>query len=117
MRSLQEVGFIVGTTRRTLGLKQKDVAAQAGIAAESLLRFEHGQVTEFGTRKLQESRDLRLAGRAMLYELSQNQDAEYRVRSAQREAWPEQGPHIPPERALPRIARAVLLARALLTHP
>ena len=42
----------MATTRRTLGLKQKDVAAQAGITPESLLRFERGQVSEFGTRKL-----------------------------------------------------------------
>jgi HTH-type transcriptional regulator/antitoxin HipB len=40
MRTLQEVGQAVATTRRTLRLKQKDVAAQAGMA------------TEFGTRKL-----------------------------------------------------------------
>ena len=52
MRSLQEVGLVVATTRRTLGLKQKDVAAQAGITPESLLRFERGQVGEFGPRKL-----------------------------------------------------------------
>jgi HTH-type transcriptional regulator/antitoxin HipB len=52
MRSLQELGQTVATTRRTLGLKQKDVAAQAGITPESLLRFERGQVSEFGTRKL-----------------------------------------------------------------
>jgi HTH-type transcriptional regulator / antitoxin HipB len=52
MRTLQEVGQTVATTRRTLGLKQKVVAAQAGITPESLLRFERGQVAEFGTRKL-----------------------------------------------------------------
>ena len=52
MRSLQEVGQAVATTRRTLRLKQKDVAAQAGITPESLLRFERGQAAEFGTRKL-----------------------------------------------------------------
>jgi HTH-type transcriptional regulator/antitoxin HipB len=52
MRTLQEVGQTVAVTRRTLGLKQKDVAAQAGITAESLLRFERGQVAEFGSRKL-----------------------------------------------------------------
>jgi transcriptional regulator with XRE-family HTH domain len=52
MRSLQELGEAVSTRRRSLGLKQKDVAAQAGIATESLLRFERGQVSEFGTRKL-----------------------------------------------------------------
>ena len=52
MKSLQELGEAVGATRRELGLKQKDVAAQAGITAESLLRFERGQVSEFGARKL-----------------------------------------------------------------
>jgi transcriptional regulator with XRE-family HTH domain len=52
VKSLQELGEAVGATRRELGLKQKDVAAQAGITAESLLRFERGQVSEFGARKL-----------------------------------------------------------------
>ncbi len=52
MKSLQELGKTVAATRRELGLKQKDVAAQAGITAESLLRFERGQVAEFGSRKL-----------------------------------------------------------------
>ncbi len=52
MRTLQELGEAVARTRRELGLKQKDVAAQAGITAESLLRFERGQVSEFGARKL-----------------------------------------------------------------
>jgi HTH-type transcriptional regulator/antitoxin HipB len=52
MKTLQELGEAVAATRRELGLKQKDVAAQAGIAAESLLRFERGQVAEFGSRKL-----------------------------------------------------------------
>ncbi|MGO9438267.1 MAG: helix-turn-helix domain-containing protein [Terracidiphilus sp.] len=52
MKSLQELGEAAAATRRELGLKQKDVAAQAGITAESLLRFERGQVSEFGARKL-----------------------------------------------------------------
>ena len=52
MKTLQELGLTVAATRRELGLKQKDVAAQAGITAESLLRFERGQVSEFGSRKL-----------------------------------------------------------------
>jgi HTH-type transcriptional regulator/antitoxin HipB len=52
MKTLQELGEAVATTRRGLGLKQKDVAAQAGITPESLLRFERGQVSEFGSRKL-----------------------------------------------------------------
>lgn len=40
------------TDSKQLGLKQGDVAAQAGIAPESLSRFERGRVPEFGARKL-----------------------------------------------------------------
>ena len=52
MKTLQELGAAAAAIRRELGLKQKDVAAQAGITAESLLRFERGQLPEFGARKL-----------------------------------------------------------------
>jgi HTH-type transcriptional regulator/antitoxin HipB len=52
MKTLQELGESVAVARRALRLKQKDVAAQAGITPESLLRFERGQVSEFGSRKL-----------------------------------------------------------------
>jgi HTH-type transcriptional regulator/antitoxin HipB len=52
MKTLQELGEAVAATRRDLGLKQKEVAAKAGITPESLLRFERGQVSEFGSRKL-----------------------------------------------------------------
>jgi HTH-type transcriptional regulator / antitoxin HipB len=52
MRTLQELGEAVAATRRDLGIKQKEVAAKAGITPESLLRFERGQVSEFGSRKL-----------------------------------------------------------------
>ena len=52
MRTLQELGEAVAATRRDLKLKQKDVAAKGGITPESLLRFERGQVSEFGSRKL-----------------------------------------------------------------
>lgn len=52
VRTLQELGETAAAARRELRLKQKDVAAQAGITAESLLRFERGQVAEFGARKL-----------------------------------------------------------------
>lgn len=38
--------------RKQLGLKQGDVAAMAGVTAESLSRFERGRSAEFGTRKL-----------------------------------------------------------------
>jgi HTH-type transcriptional regulator/antitoxin HipB len=52
MKSLQQLGEAVAVERRALRLKQKDVAMQAGITPESLLRFERGQVSEFGSRKL-----------------------------------------------------------------
>ncbi|HEY4358145.1 MAG TPA: helix-turn-helix transcriptional regulator [Acidobacteriaceae bacterium] len=52
MTTLQELGETIAATRRARKLKQKDVAAQAGITPEWLLRFERGQVSEFGARKL-----------------------------------------------------------------
>jgi HTH-type transcriptional regulator / antitoxin HipB len=52
MQTLQELGQALASHRRTLGLKQADVAQQAGITAESLSRFERGRSAEFGTRKL-----------------------------------------------------------------
>lgn len=42
----------MASRRRKLGLKQGSVAAQAGVAAESLSRLERGHVAEFGSRKL-----------------------------------------------------------------
>ena len=52
MQTLQELGEAVAARRRILGLKQADVAAQAGVTAESLSRFERGRSAEFGSRKL-----------------------------------------------------------------
>ena len=52
MKTPQELGEAAAAARRELRLKQKDVAAQAGITPELLLRFEWGQVAEFGARKL-----------------------------------------------------------------
>ena len=52
MQTLQELGEVVATRRKLLGLKQQDVAAQAGITPESLSRFERGRAAEFGARKL-----------------------------------------------------------------
>lgn len=52
MQTLQELGEAVANRRRGLGLKQADVAAQAGVTAESLSRFERGRSAEFGSRKL-----------------------------------------------------------------
>ena len=52
MQTLQELGEAVAARRKQLGLKQGDVAAMAGVTAESLSRFERGRAAEFGTRKL-----------------------------------------------------------------
>ncbi len=52
MKTLPELGEAVASSRKALGLRQKDVAARAGISPEALLRFERGQVAEFGSRKL-----------------------------------------------------------------
>lgn len=52
MRTLQELGLEVAARREALGLKQRDVALQAGLAPESLSRFERGRSAELGSRKL-----------------------------------------------------------------
>jgi transcriptional regulator with XRE-family HTH domain len=52
LQTLPELGLAVAQRRKSLGLKQADVAALAGVAAESLSRFERGRSAEFGTRKL-----------------------------------------------------------------
>ena len=52
MQTLPELGEAVAARRRALGLKQGDVAAQAGLAQEALSRFERGKLAEFGSRKL-----------------------------------------------------------------
>lgn len=52
MQTLTELGAAVAARRRALGLKQGDVAAQVGIAQETLSRFELGKLSEFGSRKL-----------------------------------------------------------------
>lgn len=52
MQTLLEIGEEVAARRRSLGLKQGDVAARAGISQELLSRFERGKSAEFGSRKL-----------------------------------------------------------------
>ena len=52
MQTLQELGEAVAARRKSLGLRQRTVAGQAGITAESLSRFERGRSAEFGSRKL-----------------------------------------------------------------
>ena len=52
MQTLVELGEAVATRRRSLRLKQGDVAARAGISQEVLSRLERGKLPEFGSRKL-----------------------------------------------------------------
>jgi HTH-type transcriptional regulator / antitoxin HipB len=52
LQTILELGSAVALRRKTLGLKQADVAALAGLTAESLSRFERGRSAEFGARKL-----------------------------------------------------------------
>ena len=52
MQTLQELGEAVAARRKLLGLKQGEVAGQAGVTPESLSRFERGRTAEFGSRKL-----------------------------------------------------------------
>ena len=52
MQTLQELGKAVTARRQALGLQQAVVAAQAGITAETLSRFERGRTAEFGARKM-----------------------------------------------------------------
>ena len=52
MQTLPELGEAVAARRHALKLRQAAVAAQAGITAESLSRFERGRSAEFGARKL-----------------------------------------------------------------
>jgi HTH-type transcriptional regulator/antitoxin HipB len=46
------MGQEVAAQRKRLGLRQGKVAVQAGITQELLSRFENGQLSEFGSRKL-----------------------------------------------------------------
>jgi transcriptional regulator with XRE-family HTH domain len=52
MKTLAELGEAVSGQRKTLGLKQGEVAMCSGLTRETLSRFERGQLPEFGSRKL-----------------------------------------------------------------
>lgn len=52
MQTLAELGLAVAERRRALGMTQIEVAAQAGVASDTLSRFELGKATDFGARKL-----------------------------------------------------------------
>jgi transcriptional regulator with XRE-family HTH domain len=52
MQTLAELGEAVMAKRKALKLHQSEVAMRSGLTREALLRFERGQVSEFGSRKL-----------------------------------------------------------------
>ena len=52
MQTLQELRDAVAAHRRSLGMKQGDVAAIAGVSPNGLSRFERGRLAEFGSLKL-----------------------------------------------------------------
>jgi transcriptional regulator with XRE-family HTH domain len=52
MQTLAELGQAISEQRKSLGLKQSEVALRSGLTRESLSRFERGQLPEFGSRKL-----------------------------------------------------------------
>lgn len=52
MQTLAELGETVAAKRKALNLSQTEVARRTGLTRETLVRFERGQLTEFGSRKL-----------------------------------------------------------------
>ena len=52
MQTLAELGQAVMTRRKGLRLSQREVSQRSGITRELLVRFERGQVSDFGSRKL-----------------------------------------------------------------
>jgi transcriptional regulator with XRE-family HTH domain len=46
------LGEAVAARRKALKLNQSEVAMRSGLTRESLVRFERGQLSEFGSRKL-----------------------------------------------------------------
>ena len=46
------MGEAVAVKRKGLKLNQNEVASRTGLTRETLVRFERGQLTEFGSRKL-----------------------------------------------------------------
>ena len=52
MRTLQELGQAVAVRRKQRRLTQAELARRAGLSRELVTRFERGQVTDLGSRKL-----------------------------------------------------------------
>jgi len=52
MYNMLQVGEAVAARRRSLGLRQRDVARRAGVSREGLSRLENGRLREFGSGRL-----------------------------------------------------------------
>jgi transcriptional regulator with XRE-family HTH domain len=52
MQTLTELGEAVAAKRKALKLSQSKVASRTALTRETLVRFERGQLSEFGSRKL-----------------------------------------------------------------
>ena len=52
MQTLAELGEAVAAKRKALKLSQSEVASRTALTRETLVRFERGQLSEFGSRKL-----------------------------------------------------------------
>jgi HTH-type transcriptional regulator / antitoxin HipB len=52
MQTLIELGEAVAMRRKSLMMSQSEVADRTGLTRETLVRFERGQLSEFGSRKL-----------------------------------------------------------------
>lgn len=52
MKTLAELGQVIMARRKALKMNQQEVAQRSGISRELLVRFERGQVADFGSRKL-----------------------------------------------------------------
>jgi HTH-type transcriptional regulator / antitoxin HipB len=52
MQMLTELGQAVFARRKSLRLSQQHVSQRSGITRELLVRFERGQLSDFGCRKL-----------------------------------------------------------------
>ena len=50
MKTTAEFGQLLANRRKELGLKQKELAASAGVPNASLSRLENGRLPEFGIR-------------------------------------------------------------------
>jgi HTH-type transcriptional regulator / antitoxin HipB len=52
IQTLAELGEAVAAKRKAFRLSQSEVASRTELTRETLVRFERGQLSEFGSRKL-----------------------------------------------------------------